>query len=110
MTAAELLVLMLVAAGGYFVWSNLKAREIANVAIREACRSEHLLFLNDTAALESLWFVRDDVGRMRLRRIFGFEYSDTGHERRRGSVTLIANAVVAVDVGVRLPHEGQSLH
>ncbi len=101
---------MLFAGGAYFVWSNLKAREIANVAIREACRTEYLLFLNDTAGLESLWFVRDDDGRMRLRRIYGFEYSDTGHERRRGSVTLIGNAVAAVDVGVRLPQEGQSLH
>ena len=107
MTLVELLTLMLVVTAGYFIWSNLRSRETANVAIREACRVAGLLFLNDTVGLESLWFVREADGRLRLRRIYGFEYSDTGHERRRGSVTMIGDGVRAVDVGVRLATDSE---
>ncbi len=40
----------------------------------------------------------------------GFEYSDTGNNRRKGTVTLLGNDVHAVDVGVRQAPEGETLH
>ena len=95
----EILGVLIVASAGWVLWGNLKAREIANGAIRAVCDAQGLLFLNDTVALESLWPVRDDEGRLRLRRIYSFEYSDTGHDRRKGSVTMIAETVDAVEVG-----------
>ena len=99
MEIAEILTLLIVALGGWVLWGNLKTREIANGAIRAMCNAHGLLFLNDTVALESLWPVRDDEGRLRLRRVYSFEYSDTGHDRRKGSVTLIAETVDALDGG-----------
>jgi hypothetical protein len=110
MTLVEILVLMLVAAAAYFIWSNLKARETANVAIRAACEAARMLFLNDTVGLESFWFVRHEDGRLRLRRVYGFEYSDTGLDRRRGTVTMIGDTVSAVDVGARQAPAGETLH
>jgi hypothetical protein len=76
----------------------LKSREIANTAMRDACHDYGLLFLNDTVALESIWPVRDDNGHLRLRRVYSFEYSDTGHNRRKGAVVLIGNSIRALDV------------
>lgn len=105
----ELLGLLLLAAGGWYLWSNLKARETANAAISSACKGAGFLFLNDTVGLESIRPVRDEQGRVILRRIFGFEYSDTGHERRKGTVTLVGGNVTALDVG-RPPTEGVTLH
>jgi hypothetical protein len=55
-----------------------------------------------------VWPVRDDEGRLRLRRVYGFEYSDTGHNRRKGTVTLIAETVCAIDVGPPLVHDGET--
>jgi hypothetical protein len=95
----ELLGLLLLAAGGWYLWSNLKARETANVAISAACGTAGFLFLNDTVGLESIRPIRDGEGRVTLRRIYGFEYSDTGHERRKGTVTLVGSNVTAVDLG-----------
>jgi hypothetical protein len=89
----ELLGLLLLAAGGWLFWDSLKAREAANAAIRAACKAEGLLFLDDTVGLESLWPVRDDEGRLRLRRSYGFEYSDTGDNRRKATVTLVDDEV-----------------
>jgi hypothetical protein len=108
----EVLVLLLLAAGGWFFWDSLKAREAANAAIRAACKAEGLLFLDDTVGLESVWPVRDDEGRMRLRRVYGFEYSDTGNNRRSATVTLVEDevSVSALDDGTRETAEGETLH
>jgi hypothetical protein len=99
MTLTDILALALLAAAGWLVWDGLKAREIANAAMRDACRRAGLLFLDDTVALASMRPVRDGGGRVQLRRVFGFEYSDTGNNRRKGSLTMIGAAVRAVDVG-----------
>ena len=104
MGITEILSLLLVFSAGWVVWGNLKAREIANAAIRTACTRHGLLFLNDTVALESLWPVRDE-GQLRLRRVYSFEYSDTGHNRRKGTVTLIADTVRALEVEPPMPDD-----
>jgi hypothetical protein len=106
----ELLGLVVLASAGWFLWDSLTARENANAAIRPACAAEGLLFLDDTVALASLRPVRDDEGHMRLRRVYGFEYSDTGDNRRKGSVTLVGRTVVAIDVGMRAAPEDVTLH
>ena len=90
---------LLVAAVGWFLWDSLKAREAANAELRAGCRAQGLLFLDDTVALDRLRPVRDEDGRVRLRRTYRFEYSDTGHNRRRGHVTLVGAAVEQVDMG-----------
>ena len=45
MGITEILSLLLVFSAGWVVWGNLKAREIANAAIRTACNRHGLLFL-----------------------------------------------------------------
>jgi hypothetical protein len=95
----ELAALAVLAAAGWFLWDSLKAREAANAAIRPACRAQGLLFLDDTVALDKLRPQRDSEGRLRIGRVYRFDYSDTGHNRRRGSVTLIGASVVSVDLG-----------
>src|SRR4051794_31652157 len=111
MTLIELLALMLAVVAGWLFWANLQAREAANAAIREACRMHGLLLLNDTVGLEALRFLRDGRGRLRLTRVYGFEYSDTGKNRRRGSVTMIGDFVDAVEVAAPdATEEGETLH
>jgi len=89
----EIAALALAALAGWLVWDALRARERANDAMRAACRARGLFFLDDTVSLASLRPVRDEDGRMRLRRIYRFQFSDTGHNRREGSITLVANVV-----------------
>jgi hypothetical protein len=95
----DLIGLLLLGAGIWLWFDSLKAREAGIAASRAACRAEGLLFLDDTVAIHSLWPARDDHGQLRLRRIYGFEYSDTGDNRRRGSVILLGGEVVAVELG-----------
>ena len=106
MTFLEVLLLLAAAGAAGLLWTSLKAREAANAAMRTACRAEGLLFLDDTVALQSMRPSRDGDGRMALRRIYGFEYSDTGDNRRRGSVTLLGPRIVAIDM-FRAPGDPQ---
>jgi len=99
MTFLEVIGVLAAAGAGGLFWAGLKAREAANAAMRAACRTRGLLFLDDTVALESMRPVRDGEGRITLRRVYGFAYSDTGENRRKGSVTLLGPRIVAVDLG-----------
>jgi hypothetical protein len=51
-----------------------------------------------------------DEGRVRLRRVYGFEYSDTGHDRRKGRMTMVGHRVSALHIGSRSVPGGVTLH
>jgi hypothetical protein len=110
MTFWELIGILLAAGGVWLVWDGLRAREAANVAIRAACSAQRHLFLDDTVALESMWPQRGADGHVVLRRVYGFEYSDTGHNRRKGRVAMHGDRVTRVDVepGPDVPVESPS--
>ena len=90
----DLLCVLALAIAAWFLWSSLR-----NNAIRAACEADRYFFLDDTVGLASLKPMRDDSGRLTLRRVYTFAYSDTGHNRRTGSGTLVGYDVVAVDLG-----------
>jgi len=99
----ELAIVAVLGAAGWFLWDSLKAREAANAAIRPACHAHGLLFLDDTVALDRIRARRDDEGRLRLGRVYRFDYSDTGSNRRRGTVTLLGPRVLEVDLDLPRP-------
>lgn len=88
---------LIVLAGLLWLWfDSLKAREACMRESRTACAAEGLLLLDDTVAISTVRPTRDDEGRLRLRRVYGFEYSDTGNNRRKGAVTLIGDRVITL--------------
>ena len=104
----EIVASLLAAAGAWLVWSTLKAREAANSAIRAACERAGFLFLDDTVALHTMWPARNDAGQLTFRRVYRFAYSDTGADRRQGSVSLVSTRVVDVDLGQPAPSDAAS--
>jgi hypothetical protein len=93
---AEIVVMLLVAAAVWLVWDTLKARETANRAMRDACERRGYYFLDDTVSMQSMRPARDDDGRVHLLRLYTFQYSDTGHNRRDGSITLLGDVVTSL--------------
>lgn len=83
----------------WFVWDSLKAREAAVSASRSACEAEGYQFLDDTVAIESMRPARNGDGRLQLRRVYGFEYSDTGLTRHKGSVVMLGADVLTLHIG-----------
>ncbi len=102
MPAFELAGLVLLAGLGWFWLDSLKARDAAIQAARKACAAESLQLLDDTVSIASLKPARDDEGRLMLQRVYTFEYSDTGDNRRRGSVVLLGHNVSMINIGLRL--------
>ena len=74
-----------------FWFDALRAREAALAAGRAACERYALLLLDDTVACTQLRLARDARGRLRIARIYGFEFSDTGNNRRLGRICLLGD-------------------
>jgi len=89
----EALVIALIVAGGFFWVDSLRARERALAAGRAACQRSDLQLLDETVSGASVRLARDAEGRLKIRRVFVFEFSDTGNNRRRGSITLLGAEV-----------------
>lgn len=98
----EKFLLILLALIAWFWFDSLKAREAGIRAVRLACEADGLQLLDETIALTSLKPARNEHGRLALRRVYQFEFSDTGDNRRRGSVHLLGARVVLLNVGLRL--------
>ncbi|MBX3686434.1 MAG: DUF3301 domain-containing protein [Rhodocyclaceae bacterium] len=98
MPTFELFIIAVLGLIAWFWLDTLRAREAGISAARQLCDKRNLQLLDDTVASESLRLARDDEGRVVLRRVYGFEFSDNGNNRRHGSVTLLGKRVVMLDV------------
>jgi hypothetical protein len=84
--------LLIIAALAFWV-DSLRARERALAAGRAACERYGVQLLDETVAASTLRLARDSEGRLRIRRVFAFEFSDTGNNRRHGSVVILGAEV-----------------
>ncbi|MFA5123639.1 DUF3301 domain-containing protein [Zavarzinia sp.] len=107
MDLLDVLGFMLLAATGWLWLDSLKARETAVAAAKAACNAEQLLLLDDTVAIQRLSLGRDREGVMRIRRSYDFEYSDTGNDRRAGSIAMLGNRVLVINLNLTEAPEGK---
>ena len=92
MGEAAALIVLGVAALAWF--EGMKARERALEAGREACGRYGLQLLDDTVSLAGIRLARDDEGRLRVKRTYSFEFSDTGDNRRQGAIVTLGPDLV----------------
>jgi hypothetical protein len=85
----EAAAIALIVAGVYFWVDSLRARERALAAGRSACQRYGVQLLDETVQFAQLRLARDDDGRLRLRRSYSFEFSDTGDNRRHGAIVML---------------------
>jgi len=90
---AESMTLLLLAALVWLWFDSMRARERALALGKRACERDGLMFLDETVACIALGFARNADGRMALRRTYGFEFSDTGNNRRSGSIVMLGGEV-----------------
>lgn len=92
----SLIILALLAMLGWFWFDSLRALEIAREAGRRTCEHTGVQFLDDTVARLSISLVRDSSGRRTLRRIYRFEFSETGNSRLEGYLIMVGNKVESI--------------
>ena len=70
-------------------WSSAKiTHEYAYAAVKQHCQLLRLQTLDDYVAINSIRVEHDCKGRLRLLRLYHFEFSATGNERYNGTITL----------------------
>lgn len=94
----EAAVLVAFAAGTVFWADSLRARERALAAGRRACERRGLQLLDETVAFATLRLARNRQGRLCLKRIYTFEYSGTGNDRRAGAIVLLGEEVLELRI------------
>ena len=94
---AELLTLLLLAALVWLWFDSMRARERALASGKRACARDGLMFLDETVECIALGFARNADGRLALRRTYGFEFSDTGNNRRSGSIVMLGGEVESLN-------------
>lgn len=97
----EILGIVVAAAIAWLWLDSIRVRESAVAAAREACASEGLMLLDDTVSITSLKAARDYSGRIKLQRSYEFEYSDTGDNRRKGSLVMLGRRLILFNIGLR---------
>ncbi|MDD2720535.1 MAG: DUF3301 domain-containing protein [Gallionella sp.] len=96
MDLSGVLLLLALAAFGWYWFDSLSALEVARRAGRRVCDEQRLQFLDDTVARTALALVRDERGRRVLCRRYRFEFSETGDNRREGWLVLLGDRVESV--------------
>src|SRR5216110_3341543 len=81
--------LALIATGALLWADSLRARERAVLAGRSACARYDLQFLDETVSFARLRLARDEEGRLRIARIYTFEFTETGNNRRNGVIEML---------------------
>src|SRR5579863_4405006 len=89
----EIVFFILLAALFWLWYDSMRAREHAVAAGRSACERDALQFLDETVECVSLKPRRDADGRAVLRRIYRFEFSDNGANRRAGNIVMMGGEV-----------------
>lgn len=98
MDLVDLLLILCVAAAAAYWLDSLRALEAARNAGRQTCRGEGVQLLDDTVELSALRLQRDAQGRLAFRRTYHFEFSDTGDNRREGTLVLLGGRVESVSM------------
>lgn len=91
--AIEATLLFGLGAAGWFWFDTMRAREAALRAGRDACARAGVLLLDDTVAATPVGFGRNRRGHLVVRRRYRFEFSDTGDNRRQGTMVLLGTEV-----------------
>jgi hypothetical protein len=78
---------------GWLWFDSMRARERAVAAGTRACERDALQFLDETVECVSLRPARNGNGRLVLRRVYRFEFSDNGDSRRGGSIVMLGGEV-----------------
>ncbi len=102
MPSFETLSLLFLVALAWLWFDSVQVRAKAVREVMEVCAAEGIQLLDESVSISKLMLSRDEDGQLRIQRVYLFDYSDTGNNRRRGSIVMLGDTVQVVNVGLRL--------
>lgn len=95
---AGIVLLSILGAAVWFWMDSLAAREMAISAGQRACAQINVQFLDQSVAVRRIRLGRDPRGHLKFRRLFVFEFSNDGGDRRHGRVTVLGRRVESINL------------
>lgn len=87
----------------FLYWLNsIRAKEIATVHSREACKKMSLEFLDETVSIKKVRLRRNSLGRLVFYREYQFEFTSTGEYRYKGRIKILGKSLMGVEME---PHQ-----
>jgi len=74
-------------------WANRKAYESAKRTCTTICHRSNVELLDDTVSLSKIKLARQTGGRLVLQRVYAFDYSTLGHNRKTGFMMMTHTTV-----------------
>lgn len=94
----QLFFIFLIALLIWFWHDTMQAREQAIVIGKRHCQNDGLQLLDETVSLSSIKLRRNIDGQVTFRRVYEFEFSDNGDNRRLGSITLMGRHAESIQL------------
>lgn len=94
----QLFFIFLIALLIWFWHDTMQAREQAIVIGKRHCQNDGLQLLDETVSLSSIKLRRNVDGQVTFRRVYEFEFSDNGDNRRLGSITLMGRHAESIQL------------
>jgi hypothetical protein len=94
----DLILIALLLCATLYWFNGQQVKEQALKAVRAHCLSLDVQMLDEYVALNSIRLKRDRTGKMRLRRVFSFEFSSTGNERYNGVCIMLGRGVESIQM------------
>ena len=85
-------------------YKNLAYKDLAYQAALNFCREADVQLLDQTVYLRSMRPMKNSQQLWRLRRHYQFEFTSTGSDRYKGSVTLLARQVIDIQLAAHRLH------
>ena len=92
----SLLIILFLAVVAWFWLNAIRAKEIAMQASAVACQEIQAQFLDQTASLKKLRFIRNAQGRLGIQRVYSFDFSRDRENRSKGFVEIRGHKVTKV--------------
>lgn len=92
-----ILIALLLSACLYWI-NGQQAKEIAFKAVRAHCLNLDVQMLDEYVALGRVGLKRESTGKIKLRRVFMFEFSSTGNERYNGVCIMLGRRVESIQM------------
>jgi len=96
MNLRSLFMLTLIALGAWWWLRTREQKELAIQATARRCEELSLKLLDQTVALKRTRLMRDPKGRVRLLRLYAFDFTSTGEDRYQGEIELMGWQVLAI--------------
>ena len=92
----ELLVILVICVVLLYWQSAMRSKERAIAAARKECKLCGVQLLDQTVHQTRVSLSRDADGNMRVWRNYTFDYTETGEDRFKGSVTLLGQRILRI--------------